>query len=336
MNTSHLNYFITISETGSLTRAAEKLHVSQPVLSRYIKALEQEQGLAMFQRDRGAYRLTEAGRIYLNGVIRIQELRTQMLRQLMALSGHAIQRLDIGMSPYQGGREIASFYPPLLNRFPMIELNIMENNSAALYKALKERNVTCLLTLYDKELMPETRIASLQTFELLLVLPEYHPLCAPYRGKTDLGTFDCPASTTLEQFLSLTDVPFILLDEHTSVAGVKIHRFLTQAGLKPQIFLKTSNSIALSLLLSSGSYASIIIATPSRKVENLCYFHLPTRSFCTSGMIFRQDYEPSTIECFLYKFEVEHAAEQGRKFLDINTLGENLLIKAQKENSNDN
>lgn len=331
MNTSHLDYFITISETGSLSRAAERLHVSQPVLSRYLHALEQEQGLAMFRRERGIYKLTEAGRIYLNGVTRIRELRTQLLRQLMALSGCQPECLDIGMSPYRGGREIASFYPPLLNQFPTLELNIMENNSATIFKALQEKELTSLLTIYDEELMPDAQVASLQTYELLLVLPRYHPLCLPYRDQRTTGTLQHPAKLTRTQLQTLTDIPFILMDDQTSAVGRKIQRICSDNGLIPQVFLKTSNTIALSLLLASGIYASFIMASPGRAIENLCYFHLPTPVSCTSGMVFRKNYEPGRVECYLYRLETELASAQGLQYLDINAFGEELLKRSQND-----
>jgi DNA-binding transcriptional LysR family regulator len=66
MEFRHLRYFIAAAEEQNVSRAAKRLHVSQPPLSRQIRDLEKEMGIALFERSAKAIRLTEVGRIFLS------------------------------------------------------------------------------------------------------------------------------------------------------------------------------------------------------------------------------------------------------------------------------
>jgi len=65
MELRHLRYFVAVAEEENVSRAALKLHVSQPALSRQVRDLEAEIGFALFERDAKSLRLTEAGRVFL-------------------------------------------------------------------------------------------------------------------------------------------------------------------------------------------------------------------------------------------------------------------------------
>ena len=99
MELRHLRYLVVVAEEQNVTRAAERLHVSQPPLSRQIRDLEAELGVALFRRTAKSLALTEAGKIFLieaRGVLLQVDKAVLTVRTVAAnLRGH----LRIGYAP---------------------------------------------------------------------------------------------------------------------------------------------------------------------------------------------------------------------------------------------
>src|SRR6056297_1427367 len=95
LNYHHLRYFQAVAHEGSLTRAAERLNISQSALSTQIRQLESQLGQALFERRGRALHLTEAGRIALDHADTIFATGNDLLATL-SQSGRARRALRIG------------------------------------------------------------------------------------------------------------------------------------------------------------------------------------------------------------------------------------------------
>lgn len=95
MNTQQLEYVITIAEEKNLSKAAEKLFVTQPALSQQLKKLEEELQTKLFYKSKNDYLLTDAGRIYVNGAQHILSLYSNALKEIENLNCMGKKKLTI-------------------------------------------------------------------------------------------------------------------------------------------------------------------------------------------------------------------------------------------------
>src|SRR5277367_3059802 len=99
MELRHLRYFVVVAEEQNVTRAAERLHVSQPPLSRQIRDLEQELGVQLFRRTAKSLALTEAGKIFLNEARGVLLQADKAVQTVRAVASADRGQLRIGYAP---------------------------------------------------------------------------------------------------------------------------------------------------------------------------------------------------------------------------------------------
>ncbi|MGE0559255.1 MAG: LysR family transcriptional regulator [Burkholderiales bacterium] len=133
MDLRGIRYFVQIAELGSMTRAAQHLRVAQPALSRHVRALEQELGVALMVRLPRGVRLTTAGRQFLDHCQRI--LRELGRAQDALRSGGAAGqgRVILGVSPTTGPLLLPGVVERMRRQCPQISLKVVEGFSNQLY-----------------------------------------------------------------------------------------------------------------------------------------------------------------------------------------------------------
>ncbi|QET04696.1 LysR family transcriptional regulator [Cupriavidus pauculus] len=99
MELRHLRYFQTVAQELNVTRAAEKLHMAQPPLSRQIRQFEEEVGVALFDRVARGLRLTEAGRFLLDQSLQLTQRLEETLEGTRRIGRNEKRWFNIGFVP---------------------------------------------------------------------------------------------------------------------------------------------------------------------------------------------------------------------------------------------
>lgn len=171
MNFKQLTYFIAVAEELHFGRAAERLDMAQPPLSRQIKQIEDHLGAILFNRGRSAITLTQAGeRLLKRGKTILAELEDTQL-EVRRLGQGAEGRLRIGFV----GSATFGILPNIIRsyraNYPHVNLSLIPMNNAALHRALVSRELDVVFarpTLKDPEFLSKHLVEE----KLILALPD--------------------------------------------------------------------------------------------------------------------------------------------------------------------
>jgi DNA-binding transcriptional LysR family regulator len=121
----HLRYFVAVAEMENVSRAAmQRLHVSQPSLSRQIRDLEDEMGVQLLERTAKSVRLTEAGRAFLDEARAILKQTDDAVGKVRAIAGKSETELHIGDWPLATGRVMPSLLRAYQQAMPNVKVKV--------------------------------------------------------------------------------------------------------------------------------------------------------------------------------------------------------------------
>ena len=238
-----LRYFTVVARELNITRAAEKLNMSQPPLSNQIKALEEELGVQLFIRGKRHLELTEEGALLLRRAVQMQELADKTRQELASLregmTGTIYLSMVEGRAPFLAARWIAGFR----EEFPLVRYNLWNGSSDDVLDRLRKglADLAVIAAPYDTEHLEGFSVG--QEPWAAMLHPD-HPL-AKEPG-------DIPLS-------SLVGEPLIVPSRKSRVEAIR--RWFGEIGAEPQILCEMSNYMDAVALTSQGVGVSIFPQT---------------------------------------------------------------------------
>ncbi len=239
-----LRYFTVVARELNITRAAEKLNMSQPPLSNQIKALEEELGVQLFIRGKRHLELTEEGALLLRRAVQLQELADKTRQELASLregmTGTIYLSMVEGRAPFLAAQWIAGFR----EEFPLVRYNLWNGSSDDVLDRLRKglADLAVIAAPYDTEHLEGFPVGREPWAAMLH--PD-HPL-AKEPGDT------IPLS-------SLVGEPLIVPSRKSRIESIR--RWFGEIGAEPQILCEMSNYMDAAALASQGVGVSIFPQT---------------------------------------------------------------------------
>lgn len=172
---AQLRYFCELADVGNFGRAAERLHMSQPPLSRQIAAMETDLGVELFERGPKGVTLTPAGRQLLTDAREVLRLSALAQRNVKAAKSGEIGQLSLGFTMCAAFSVVPTLTRLYKSAFPNVDFRVREMTPVALERALREGDIDIGISFPGLE-GPRITAQRLLTEPMNVVLPVDHQL----------------------------------------------------------------------------------------------------------------------------------------------------------------
>lgn len=243
MELRHLRYFVTVAETLNFSRAAALLHISQPPLSRQIRALEEELGTPLFARTRRGVQLTDAGASLLPEARRLLRDAEALRVGARHIAAGEIGKLSLGFISTAAYNILPELLPAFHRAHPRIKLQLQEATSDVQAAALRDGEIDVGFVL------PQPLDAALR-YECVYREPLIAALPATRRWPSPLS------------LAALADEPFVLFPRkvgsplHDMVIG-----YCQRAGFTPRIEQEAIQMQTIVSLVAAGMGVALVPAS---------------------------------------------------------------------------
>ncbi|SEA02551.1 LysR family transcriptional regulator [Bacillus nitratireducens] len=242
MDFRQLYYFKEIVKQGSISKAAEVLHIAQPPLSQLLKKLETDLGTTLIHRYRQKWELTATGEIlyqYANQMLmQIQDVKQQIQEIEQGIGG----TVSIGVSSTCSNMLI-DYVSTFRTQYPNVKIKIVTGNSEELLKRLEQREIDVALLL---------RLGNSEQYEMKILKKQPTAVIIPSSWATSFSS----QHVTIEQ---IAQFPFIMLGAMEGLSfNEDFFKVFDEHQVKPNIIIECKDIRMVVALVSRGLGLSVI------------------------------------------------------------------------------
>ena len=287
MELRHLRYFLAVAEELHFGVASKRLHIAQSPLSRQIRQLEDDLGVALFRRTKRHVELTDAGRAFLSEAKSVLAATEQARRTASLAKSGKIGRLSLGFT----NSAIYTIFPKVLlsyqRKFPLVDLALKMNQlTPDQVRALVARQIDIGLLRPPIE-STELELLPISREPLVVALPRDHLLASRQRIDARL----------------LATSPFIVFSRHIeSSLSNSVICVCQDAGFYPKVAYEVTDIPTMILLISSGVGVSLVpTSTREMGVRDVVYRPLSAKRspLLTMALAWNPSFESPARDAFV-------------------------------------
>ncbi|HEY3423450.1 MAG TPA: LysR family transcriptional regulator [Negativicutes bacterium] len=289
MELRQLEYFQMASRLGSVTKAADCLHVAQPSVSVAIQKLEEELGVKLFDRNKKHLTLTAEGQIYL---LHTNDILSRVQHSVMEMNDYRSLQQDfirVGMTPVTGTIFLPHIFTKFQQAYPNVQVTIVEEEFLVIRDQLEQGELEIGLVNISN-MSPGLETTLITTGQLLVCLPQNHPL-----GKLASIPFSELKDRT---FILFKEDPFsrqMILEESNK------HQFI------PQIIFSSSQIETILGLVEQGVGISFLLDTVVSNHSNILKRPLTNPLFIQAGLAWnKKKYMSNALKAFIEFVKKNH------------------------------
>ena len=236
---------MAIDRTGSLTGAAQQLHIAQPPLSRRLKRIESEIGAPLFIRGRHGATATIVGRTLVEGAEAALTAIRRAEQDAEDVAGGRAGRLNLGVTPTLGAVLLPGALAAFRQSHPDVRLDLVASgDSAELRRSVRDGALDTALAVLVRPPEPGTRVALRGQQRFVLIAPR------------DLRLGRSTNATRVRRAV-LADLPVVALTKGTGLRD-QLDDVFDELGVSPQIAIETSEREMLVPFVAAGLGVSLV------------------------------------------------------------------------------
>ena len=276
-----IKYVYAVYQEKSFTKAAKKLHITQPALSNIVKKVESTIGAPIFDRSTLPLTVTQEGKFYIKSLEQIM-----MIERNINSYFYDMQHLNTGHLSVGGSSFFCSFIlPEMLGKFnaryPKVSVELIEGNIKALRTGLFDESLDLILETAIREDDPEFNVFLYKEETIILAIPSSHPINANLTSfkmaPQDIDKVGIAYKTYIPVPLKcLQDMPFVLLKPGNDLHDRSI-AICKEANFVPKVAIQTDQILTAVNISATGIGATFVRPDVLKYMsiqDRFCFYYL--------------------------------------------------------------
>lgn len=261
MDLKQIEYIVKIDDEHSITRAAEKLFVTQSALNQQLLRLEKELGAPLFHRSKVDMRPTEIGQVYLDNareILRIKQRTYNLINDMTdAKKGH----LSIGFTPGRGSEMFIHVYPAFHKVYPNVTIEPYELSVRRQQQMIAQGNLDLGFQTLSERQKTDSEYIKLGEEEIFLLVPSILPAAR----QLDIPKDERDGSAPIADLSLFQYEPFVLMYKESTSRAITDEIF-RKSGFTPNVLFETASNNTIVSMIEANLCCGVV---PEYYVRNL-------------------------------------------------------------------